>query len=319
LAFLTRPLLICVSITFFFAGAAHGLSSPLEALTLTTLIAVAPNLLLLVLIVASSFVINQVYDVESDALNEKNFILTSGLVSRKEAVVFYAALSIAALLLALLMPSPVRELGAAGLVLGCAYSVRPLRLKGKPIADMLANGLGFGFLGFALGWLALLPYDRALLIRAVPYVAAMCAIFLNTTIPDEAGDRRAGDRTTCVALGRAGVSGLAAIVLTASAVLGFVAGEARCAIAALASLPAFIAVAVEPSSPASVVASQFAGRAFFVVVSVAFPPFALLGGLIYWLSKIYYARRFGLDYPRVGGASAKGRRSPGPQGSYRNT
>ena len=39
LAFLTRPLLICVSITFFFAGAAHGLSSPLEALTLTTLIA----------------------------------------------------------------------------------------------------------------------------------------------------------------------------------------------------------------------------------------------------------------------------------------
>jgi len=318
-AFLTRPMLLCVSTTFFFAGAAHGLSSPLEALTLEFLGAMAPNFSLLVLIVASSFVINQVYDVESDMLNEKNFHLTSGLVRRKEAAAFYVALCLAALLLALGRPSPARELGVAGLALGFAYSVPPLRLKGRPVADMLANGLAFGFLAFALGWLALLPYEGALLAGAAPYVAAMCAIFLNTTIPDRDGDRRAGDRTTCVALGPVAVARSALLLLAAAAALGFATGEARCAIAAIASLPAFIAVAVEPASPGSVLASQFAGRAFFVVVSVAVPPLAIMGGLAYLVTRFYYSRRFGLDYPGMNGASVKERRSVARAGICRNT
>jgi len=318
-AFLTRPLLLCVSTTFFFAGAAQGLSSPLEALTLEFLAALAPNLLLLVLVIASSFVINQVYDVESDRLNEKNFHLTSGLVRRNEAVAFYVVLCLAALVLALGLSSPARELGVAGLALGFAYSVPPLRLKGKPVVDMLANGLGFGFLAFALGWLALLPYEGALFLRAAPYAAAMCAIFLNTTIPDEGGDRRAGDRTTCVVFGPAAVSRSAVLMLAAAAALGFRTGGAQCAIAAMAALPAFIAVAVEPASSVSVIASQFAGRAFFVVVSVAVPPLAIMGGLAYWVTRFYYSRRFGLDYPRMDGASAKERRSAARAGSRRST
>ncbi len=316
--FLTRPLLLCVSTTFFFAGASHGMASPLEALRPAVLSALAPNFLLLALITASSFVINQVCDIESDRLNEKNFHLAAGLVGRKEAVAFYAALCIAATFLALSLPGPVRELGIAGIVLGFAYSVPPLRLKGRAVADMLANGMGFGFLAFALGWLALLPYEGALLAGAAPYVAAMCAVFLNTTIPDEAGDRRTGDRTTCVVFGRAAVSRAAAVLLAAAAALGAYAGETQCVLGAVVSMPGFIAVAVEPVPAASVIASQFAGRAFFVIVSVAVPPLAVIGGLAYRAGSVYYSRRFGLDYPRIEGASAKERKSSGRAGSYRS-
>jgi chlorophyll synthase len=203
----------------------------------------------------------------------------------------------------------VREFGLAGLVLGFAYSVPPVRLKAKPVADMLANGLGFGLLGFALGWLALLPYSSAMLLRSVPYTLAMCAIFLNTTIPDEAGDRSAGDRTSCVVLGRVAVARAALLALAASAAAAVLTREVPCAMAAAASLPAFIAVAVEPSDAVSVLASQFAGRALFVVVSVMVPQLAVLGALAYGISKLYYARRLGLDYPRLRGASARVRKS----------
>lgn len=307
--FLTRPPLLCVSTTFFFAGCAAGLQSPLSALRAGVLAALAPNLLLFVLIAASSFVINQVYDVESDRLNEKNFLLYLGRISRREAIVFYAALALAALALGLYLGPPLRELGAAGLLLGFAYSVPPVRLKGRPLADMLANGLGFGFLGFALGWLALRPWGGNLAVNAAPYVVAMCGIFLNTTIPDEAGDREAGDRTSCVVLGRGVVAVLALLMLAAAAAGGFLLGDARCAIAAFASLPAFIAAAVEPAAEVSVPASQFAGRAFFIIISIGVPPLGAIGAATYGLSRIYYARRFGLDYPQLTGASARERRS----------
>jgi chlorophyll synthase len=318
-AFLTRPLLLCVSTTFFFAGAAGGLASPLEALRAGVLINLAPNFLLLVLIVAGAFVLNQVYDVESDRLNEKNFHLSAGLVSRKEAALFWAALSAAALGASLALPGAVRLLGLGGLGLGVAYSAPPLRLKGRPVADMLANGLGFGFVAFALGWLALRPPATALLVRAAPYTAAMCAIFLNTTIPDEPGDRAAGDRTACVVLGRAAVSRAAPALLAGAAVTGMLAGETLCALAAAAALPAFIAVAAEPRPRVSVVASQFAGRAFFLVVSLSMPPFAILGGAAYWLTRAYYSRRFALAYPRLEGASAIARRSAEGEDRCRST
>lgn len=316
--FFTRPLLLLVSTTFFFAGAANGLESPLEALTLRFLAAAGPNLLLLVLVIASAFVINQVYDVESDKLNEKNFHIARGLVSRREAIVFSAALGIAALLVALTLPDPARGLGIAGLALGVAYSVPPLRLKARPVADMLANGLGFGLLAFALGWLALLPWGQDLLLRAAPYTAAMCAIFLNTTISDEAGDRSAGDRTTCVVIGRSAASRAALALLGAAAALAILAGEAPAAVAAVASIPVFIAVAVEPSGRVSVLASQFAGRALFLIVSAVVPPLAAMGGLAYWAGKVYYSRRFGLDYPRMDGASVKGRKSAEAGGNRRS-
>lgn len=318
LVFLTRPLLLCLSTAFFLAGAAGGLNSPIEALELQMLLTLGPGLLLLLLVVASSFVINRIYDVRSDALNEKNFLLTSGRVRGRDAALFCGALSFGALMLALKTGPPSRELGLAGLALGFAYSVPPVRLKGRLVADMLANGLGFGLIAFALGRLAVLPHEDALMLRASPYVLAMCAIFLNTTIPDEAGDRAAGDRTTCVVFGRRPVALAAALMLGAAAAIGFCVGEAPCAIAAALSLPAFIAVAVEPAPAASIVASQFSGRAFYIVVGLAVPPLLVLGGAVYGISKVYYARRFGLDYPRMEGASARERTCPGPQGSHMN-
>ena len=309
LLFMTRPPLLVVSTTFYFAGVARCMSSPLEALRPSTLAALVPNLLLFVLISAASFVVNQIYDIESDRLNAKNFLLHMNRVTRREATVLHATLSLAALLLAFLQGPPVRELGMAGLALGILYSVPPARLKGRPVADMLANGAGFGFIGYLLGWLALRSFEPGAALGAVPYTIAMCGIFANTTIPDETGDRQAADVTTCVLLGPARVAVLALILLVASALTGFMLGEAPCALAAVVSLPAFIGVALKPHPAVSVIASQFAGRAFFVAVSVSVPPLALLGALTYGFSKMYYARRLRLDYPGMKGAREIGRKS----------
>jgi hypothetical protein len=74
----------------------------------------------------------------------------------------------------------------------------------------------------------------------------------------------------------------------------------------MGAVPAFAAVAIEPTSANSVVASQLAARVLFVLVCVAAPILAGMGVVTYVLARIYYARRFGVGYPRLTGANIDG-------------
>jgi 4-hydroxybenzoate polyprenyltransferase len=305
IGFLARPPLLCASCTFFFAGvvAAAGLSGPQQILIVP--LRILPNLALFMLIVSAAFVINQVFDVESDSANRKTFILTSGVVTRGESLGFLALVTGLAILFSFRAGGIERYMVWIGLALGFAYSVPPVRLKARPIADLLANVGGFGLIGFGLGWLAVAGPGVELVLRATPYCLAMAAIFLNTCIPDESGDRVVGDRTSCVVFGRQAVSRTALVLLVASAAVAVLVGDSLCALAAFGSIPAAVAVAVDPTSRNSVIGSQFAARLLFVLISVRSPMLALLGVVCYVGSRIYYGRRFGLKYPNLTGARAR--------------
>ncbi len=302
LLFLVRPPLLCASSTFFFAGAVSALRHTGELRTFQLIPEALPNLLVFTLIVSAAFVVNQIFDVESDRVNRKSFMLSSGVVSKREAIAVLAGVSTFAIGLSLRFDTDVRYLTFFGLALGFAYSVPPVRLKGRPVADMVANVVGFGVVGFALGWMAYAEIGRDLWIQCVPYALAMCGIFLNTCIPDEAGDREMGDRTSCVVLGRRPVGAMILAFMAASAVLGVLTGEVLCALAVIGSLPTMIAVSVEPSSPNSVLASQYAARLLLVLVCIKAPLLAVLSVLAYFGSRAYYRRRFGIRYPDLSGA-----------------
>jgi chlorophyll synthase len=302
IGFLARPALLCASCTFFFAGvvAAGDLFKRPSWLLLP--LTVLPNFILFVLVVAAAFVINQIFDVESDRANRKAFILPSGIITRSESLAFLCGVTIFAVVLSLRAGPLERYLVWAGLALGFAYSVPPIRLKARPIADLVSNVAGFGIIGFGLGWLAAGGSTAGLALHSLPYVLAMAAIFLNTCIPDEVGDRMAGDRTSCVVFGARAVSRAALVLLFGGVAVSVSVGDSLCALATFASIPATIAVAVEPDSRNSVVASQFAARLLFVLISIRSPVLAVLGVASYVGSKIYYARRLGLDYPNLRGA-----------------
>jgi 4-hydroxybenzoate polyprenyltransferase len=261
-----------------------------------------PNLILFALVASWAFVLNQILDVRSDSVNRKTFILPSGVVSIRESLMFLAIIGVVAVVLSFERDGAVRYLVWSGLGLGFAYSVPPLRLKGRPVADLVANVAGFGFIGFAMGWLAFSDIGITLVLRSAPYSLAMAAIFLNTCIPDEEGDRAAGDRTTCVVFGKKAVGRAALMLLCLSAAAGLALGEVLCALAVLGSMAAFVAVAADPSPRNSVVASQYSARVLFIVVSVKAPVLAVLGVVTYVAAKVYYAKRFGLNYPNLTGA-----------------
>jgi 4-hydroxybenzoate polyprenyltransferase len=312
LLFLIRPPLLCASTTFFFAGAVSALKQTGQIRTTQLIPGALSNLLLFVLVVSAAFIVNQIRDVESDRLNRKTFLLPGGVVSRREAWLVLAGLITLAVGMSLGADPAVRYLTIMGLALGFAYSVPPLRFKGRPVLDMAANVAGFAVVGFAMGWLAVTEPGSRLWIRCLPYALAMCGIFLNTCIPDEAGDRKLGDRTSCVVLGRRTVGTLILVFMAASAVSGAVSGEILCALAVVGSLPAMIAVGLEPTPCNSVMASQYSARLLLLLVCVKAPLLAIMGLIAYFGSRVYYRKRFGLRYPDMTGAKSIAPAARGP-------
>jgi 4-hydroxybenzoate polyprenyltransferase len=262
-----------------------------------------PNLVLFVMVVSAAFIVNQIFDIESDRLNRKTFLLSSGAVSKKEGIVVVVAVAASALGLSMRCDPDVRYAVWLGLVLGLAYSVPPLRLKGKPVLDMLANVVGFGVIGFAMGWLVYEGINRSLWVRCSAYALAMCGIFLNTCLPDEEGDRKVEDRTSCVVFGRQVVGVAILVFMCASVAAGILADEILCSLAVIGSLPAIVAVGVERSGTTSVVASQYAARLLLILVCVQAPLLGILSASAYLASRVYYRKRFGLRYPQLTGAA----------------
>jgi chlorophyll synthase len=312
LFFLIRPALLSASCVFFFAGAVSSARPGSGPYPNGFMLGVVPNLILFVLVTSFAFVINQVMDVKSDRVNKKTYVLPSGTVSIPESLMVLALTGVLALILSIHRGGILRYLAWAGLALGFIYSVPPVRLKGRPLGDLFANVAAFGVIGFALGWLAVSDFSTRLLLRSLPYSLAMAAIFLNTCIPDEEGDRAAGDRTSCVVFGRVATSRAALVLLVLSASASFIVGEALCGLAVLGSLVVFVAVAADPTSQNSVVASQFSTRLLLFLVSVKAPLLALMGVASYAGAKVYYAKRFGLDYPNLKGAEGRGRHGRSP-------
>ena len=102
--------------------------------------------------VAFAFMINDVEDADDDALNPakiKRNPVSAGLLTKREAnIASYATALIAAIIFALLSPAAF-IVGVISLIVGWIYSWGPVRLKSKPIVDLLSHVMmlaGFQFL-----------------------------------------------------------------------------------------------------------------------------------------------------------------------------
>lgn len=151
----------------------------------------------------ATLLINDVYDLESDRANPRKASspLVRGIVSRglaHQAAYVFAGLS--------LVVSVFVNFWFVALTLGCLvlawlYSVPPVRLKGRPGADVAVNAIGVGALAGMAGWsigrpLTAFPFaflPQGLLVAA--------AVYVPTTLVDRPVDEEIGDLTIAVHLG----------------------------------------------------------------------------------------------------------------------
>lgn len=259
----------------------------------------ALSLLVYTLLMGSVYIVNQIFDCDTDRLNKKLHLLSKGYLSLKAAWAECLILIVIALGLSFLFSPAYRAFLLLSLGLGILYSAPPFKLKGRPILDILSNGIGYGCLAFMVGWLTKGNYSRVHLLKSIPYVLAVAAVFINTTVPDIEGDKKTGNITTGVFLGIQGTTFLALMAILGAAVVSLWTGDLLCLIPSLAATPLFLWAALDPKVKPAMIAYQLSGGVLVILLCLIFPWYLVLLLATFGALYLYHKLRFGLNYPAL--------------------
>ncbi|MFH1502912.1 MAG: UbiA family prenyltransferase [Candidatus Eisenbacteria bacterium] len=299
--FLARPPSLVPLWVFQFAGAwaaarAHGTPFPPFGAPPAVLL----GALSMTLLLSGCFVLNQIFDVESDRANRKLFYLADGLISMRAAWLELGVLWAAAAATALFLPASFRWVLVVSFILSVTYSAPPVRAKARTPLDLLWNGLGFGLAGYAAGWTSASALAPGWWWAGVSYGLSVAGVIASTTIPDIQGDMAAGLRTTGAVLGARRTSALTMALLLAGAAVGWLSRDVLGLFGPLLALPLMIRAHRSLTRPDRVMADQVAVAVFAVIAGVRVPLLLLLLGAVYFGTRAYYRARFGMAFPGRG-------------------
>ncbi len=306
--FLTRPMLIIPVWTIALLGARASLwrERGLNPVTIDRFpfvdFSTAESNLLLMLLLATFlagavFVLNQIYDADSDRINKKLFLIADGKISTSEAWTLYIVLNVLAIGGAFIFNWQLGCLFIAGAWFGFQYSYPRLKLREHPYKQFRNNVVAHGTLAFLFGWVMYLNFNVEGILRSIPYFLSVGAVYLNTTLPDLEGDKTVGKITYGVEWGVGKTQKRALWNVIIAIVAAFAISDYACMIAALIALPFFIAALSRQSVAMSTLASKVAILALSLLAAFFFPPYLLILVLTISATRIYHAKRFGIEYP----------------------
>jgi 4-hydroxybenzoate polyprenyltransferase len=253
------------------------------------------------MLMGSSFVLNQLKDIESDKKNRKLFFIADGILSVKTAKYEVLLLTILALLIGFYLKIEVGILFIIFfLVTGVFYNFPPARLKDRPWGSLLANAL-MGWLAFSIGWSARQPVEIQLLIDSLPYLCFNTALYLFTLLPDREGDDSSRKKTLAVAYGLKKMVNWAFILYAAGLLICVYLGDYQALLFYLLSIPFFILTIIHAQISDTIRATKYGILFFALSICIRWPFYFLLMVLGFYGSKYYFKKRFTFDYPNFSG------------------
>jgi 4-hydroxybenzoate polyprenyltransferase len=301
--FLLRPMILIPVWTFFLLGARHGAVAAGADIDAPRLLA---GLFSFTALLGAIYIMNQIADRAADLAANKLFLLPKGIISVRAAWIEAAALVAVSFCAALLFLPPVFcGILAASLALGAAYSLDPVRLKKRPVLDVLANAVGNGILNTLAGWVAA-GAPMGGWPSLAPYPLAVASVHLATTIADIEADSKMGFKTSGVALGISRGLFISTALMGGAVVAAYLAGNTPALAASILSLPFFLIPVRSVTTPARAADALIPAKAATLVFSIAagflFPLYLPVLAVVIVLTRVYYSRRFGIDYPSFRGA-----------------
>jgi 4-hydroxybenzoate polyprenyltransferase len=257
-------------------------------------------LILVTFLVGAVYLLNQIYDVESDKLNKKLFFLAEGHISKKNAIFETVLLNLISIIPAYLISPELGVLFTLGFLFGLFYSVPPFSFKGRPWGGFLFNILAHGNLTFLIGWSMNQELSEQSILFSLPYMFAVGAVYLNTTIPDMEGDKRSGKITLAVKWGKGRVVIFACFLVLIATALSFFIKDVPLFIASALVFPFFLFSALTKKNNAIVLSTKLS-ILFLSIAAGFFYPWYFAVLIIGFLgTRFYYKARFKLNYPTLG-------------------
>jgi len=254
------------------------------------------------LVVGAVYIVNQIYDRETDALNKKLFFIPKSIITLKQAKIQSYVLVITFVAGSILFQLDWRYIlfNLLLLILGICYSIPPFQFKSRPGLDLLLNMLGYGGLSFFIGWTINGIISRSMFIAALPYFIFMAAMYINTTLIDYEGDKESGLLTTGVFFGKNLASLISLIIVFFTLTIGYLQQNWIIFSIVAVSSPIFLMAWIKKDRKSFLLSVQAPGWLFVIFLGIIFPYYFLFIVCLYLLTKFYYKKRFNMDYPRIG-------------------
>lgn len=251
------------------------------------------------------YILNQITDIRTDRLNKKLFLIAEEFIPLRNAYIEMFLLWSISLFLSWFFCIYFFSFAIISLIIGILYSLPPIKLKGRPIFDTVSNGIGYGIINFVMGWLMQRPFEWYLLFRFLPYSLSISAVFINTTIVDIEGDKKSGSITTSVFLGEKFSYILSSILMIGGVYTAIIQKDLICLIPAAISLPLYIYIAgyclvnKKIDRKLTIISFRLPGLIFTVITCIIYPIFILCLLIVFVGMKIYYKKRFQMNYPTL--------------------
>ncbi|MEE4310696.1 MAG: UbiA family prenyltransferase [candidate division KSB1 bacterium] len=296
--FVLRPTLFFPVWTVFLANYhANGHFSQMEA-TSVNYVALLTAAFAITLMMGSMFIINQIRDIETDRKNQKLFIVANGYIKPRDAIIEAVVLGGVSLVLGFLLSQEfLISLIAVFIVTGIFYNLKPFVWKDKPWPGVFANFLG-GMTVASAGWIAAGSGGWRFTLHAFPYAIGLVAVYFLTTLADKKGDIHAGKVTFGVKYGFRTSVYFALLFEIVTVVLSFFLMDMVLFIPALVSLPFFVMAVINQTVNSALKAVKYTVLFASLAVCVVFPAYFVILVLVFYFSKWYYKKRFGLAYPK---------------------
>lgn len=296
--FLMRPILFIPLWAPMFLGYAAGAELPSFDIHLLPEKLFFYNLLSYTLLMGAVYIVNQIYDRESDLVNNKLFLIPYDIIEVRWAWIFAGILTILSFIIAIVFSTlDFIIILIVSLILGIMYSTPPFQFKGKPFIDAISNGLGYGILAYLAGWASATPIIALSLLYSLPLFLFVMAIFLNTTVPDIEGDKKAELVTTAVYIGKKNTKIISSVFMLYALISAFIFMDIHILLASLVGLILFTLAIFDDSDFLAKVSYRISSFVFVLTVAIKFPVFLLMSIVILILLRLYYEKRFNYSYP----------------------
>ncbi|MCJ7508297.1 MAG: UbiA family prenyltransferase [candidate division Zixibacteria bacterium] len=255
--------------------------------------------ILLTFLSGAIYVLNQICDIETDRINRKLFLLPDNVISRKSAIVQTVIMNLVSIVPAFFISLTLGILFILGFILSYIYSAPPLVLKNRPFGGLLSNALGHGSLVFLIGWCANTNLSAKALLYSVPYLLAVGAIYLNTTIPDIEGDKKVGKITLAVKWGKFASKLFSGFLVLTALVFSVMLKDYFFSVVTFISAVFFVYMILSDNNQVIILATKIAVLGLSIVAGIFYIWYFILLLFVYIISKIYYRSRFNMNYPTL--------------------
>lgn len=249
--------------------------------------------------IGAVYILNQIHDIESDRINRKLFFLADGYISVKTAWVEALLLISTGIIGAFCISFQLGTLFVAGFLLGYLYSAPPFSLKNRHIWGLLSNALGHGSLTFLIGWCINSNLSLKAIIFSLPYLLAVAAVYLNTTLPDIEGDKKVKKMTLGVKLGISQSTKLSLFFVLSSLFLAWIIKDWVFLMAGALGFLFFLYAVLTKKIKQVILSSKMAVLFLTIAAAIFYPWYfiLLLGGFL--TTRVYYKLRFNIVYPTI--------------------